>query len=92
MNKTEKRKLMKAQAVMCEVMAHQKRRLRAYQISRWSVMHIPYESPKAKAIHMTPSKLFRTDKPELDKRRYKRFNKMHKNSYLVSAACLSTID
>lgn len=38
------------------------------------------------AVAQTPAKLFRHDKPELDKRRWKRYNrKKMKGAYLVTA-------
>jgi len=43
-----------------------------------------FYSTKAELIGRTPSHLFRHDKPELDKKRLKRFNKIHKNSYVVA--------
>lgn len=40
---------------------------------------------KAQAMAQTPAKLFRHDKPELDKRRWKRYNrKQMKGAYLVT--------
>lgn len=83
MTKTEKRQRMKALAI-ARFVAEQN--IKMFSAAYWHKAHMAIQiESQALAMNQTPAKLFRYDKPELDKRRYKRYQrKQMKGAYLLT--------
>lgn len=84
MKQKAKRNRMKALAIS-RFIVEQNMNLR--DISEWQKLHASLQiENQALSINQIPSYVFRHDKPELDKRRYKRYQrKQMKGAYLVTA-------
>ena len=84
MNKNKLRNRMKALAISRFIV---ERNIKLRMMSEWQKFHASFGiESQALAINRMPSYVFRHDKPELDKRRWKRYNrKQMKGAYLVTA-------
>ena len=83
MERAEKRQRMKALAIMRFIV---EQNIKMFGAADWRRVHMVVQiESQSLAMNQTPAKLFRHDRPELDKRRYKRYQRTQmKGAYLLT--------